>query len=105
MIDSLLLFITAHTVVLFCRHLPYNATPAYLKAKTDAAFKLFDEINSTVLNENAMTPREVKALEQVIASNWNVIRVVYAKVVMGGGGTQFLSFHWSSTISYYSSTY
>ena len=47
------------------RHLPYNATPAYLKAKTDAAFKLFDEINSTVLDENAMTPREVKALEQV----------------------------------------
>ena len=46
-------------------HLPYNATPAYLKAKTDAAFKLLDEINSTVLDENAMTPREVKALEQV----------------------------------------
>jgi hypothetical protein len=50
---------------LFCRHLPYNATPAYLKAKTDAAFKLLDEIKSTALDETAMTPREVKALEQV----------------------------------------
>ena len=47
------------------RHLPYNATPAYLKAKTDAAFTLLQEINSTVLDENKMTPREVKALEQV----------------------------------------
>jgi hypothetical protein len=55
--------------VLF-RHLPYNATPAYLKAKTDAAFTLLREINSTVLDENKMTPREVKVLEQVCLT-WN----------------------------------
>ncbi|XP_046857376.1 uncharacterized protein LOC124450775 isoform X2 [Xenia sp. Carnegie-2017] len=46
-------------------HLPYNATPAYLKEKTDAALKLLDEINTKTIDENKMTPREVKALEQV----------------------------------------
>ncbi|XP_046857665.1 uncharacterized protein LOC124451075 [Xenia sp. Carnegie-2017] len=47
------------------RHLPYNATPEYLKEKTDAVLKLLDEINAKNIDENKMTPREVKALEQV----------------------------------------
>ena len=53
-------------VFYFIRHLPYNATPAYLKEKTDAALKLLDEINTKTIDENKMTPREVKALEQVL---------------------------------------
>ena len=47
------------------RHLPYNVTPAYLKAKTDAAMTLLKEIKGIKMDENKMKPREVKVLEQV----------------------------------------
>ena len=47
------------------RYSPYNPDPMYLKKKTDRAMKLLDEINSVVINQNKMKPREVKALAQV----------------------------------------
>ena len=43
----------------------YNPTPDYIKGVTDAARKLFKDVNKTKVNSDKLKPRERKALSQL----------------------------------------
>ena len=47
------------------RYLPYDPHPLKLKKKTDQSMALLSEVNNMIINIDELTPRELKALEQV----------------------------------------
>ena len=47
------------------KYTAYNPTPEYIKQVTDAAWKLFNEVNRTEVDSDKLKPRERKALSQL----------------------------------------
>ena len=49
----------------FFRYSPYNPDPMALKRKTDASLQLLKKVNNMNIDNDALNPREAKAVAQV----------------------------------------
>lgn len=52
-------------MILGLRYSPYNPDPMVLKRKTDASLELLKKINNMKIDNDALKPREAKAVAQV----------------------------------------